>query len=438
MLILDGLKIQESYISMNRRRPFHNIPRNSKYLLHDAAAERLEQRCMLAGFVKVSVTARGDINIRGDSKDNYVEIAAIDTDGDETVDSLRIRGESTPMGEVTQVKVGRETTSETTIPIDGGQVDGKIRISLGGGNDFLRVNDLVAANLFQYNGAAGGNMLIVKNSEFSEDAKFKTGGGNDAIFFTDTDFHDIVDVRTSGGADWVSFSGGTIGGDVVKVNTGGSPDMVSFGVVGTESIAESPGAVAEVAADGGFGSGQTIVDADVDIVTGSFPDMLYLADGTTFNSVVDIDLGSFADALVVEAGVTFNDLANSVLDGNRNGPNYDNAAFIEVGVDLNSIPDVTEYGYVFDNVTDLEAEFNYRAGNTGVNIDFFTGMKTLMHKRGMDFVEMPFNGIPLTNAEMNSIYNDVVVGLASSNFLERTLYKQIFEDDLELLGFTPS
>ncbi len=365
-------------------------------------AEALEARLMLAGVVKVSVNRAGDISIRGDGNDNYVEVAPIDTNGDDINDAIVIRGQKSPDGVDTLIKFGRDTLAEVTIGTSPSQA-GKLRVSLGSGDDFLRITDMVIDGQFQYTGGSGGDSLGINDSIFSGPMNWNSGSGNDAIIINESNFHDSVIVKTGNGADWIAMNGGTSDGALINLNTGGGPDLVSFE--------------------------DTIIDSEVLILTGGFPDELYLGSGATFNAAVNIDLGTYADALMVEHGVVFNDLDNVVISANKRGPNYENALFMEVGVDTNTLPDLSTFQLVFDNASNLYEEFEFRLGNINVNLEFLDSLKTLLHRRGFEFSEMPIDSSTLTSEKMDALAAAILAGLESNETLERILFESIFEDD---------
>ncbi len=365
-------------------------------------AEALEARLMLAGLVTVTVNRAGDISIRGNGSDNYVEVAPMDTNGDMIDDAIVIRGQASPDGLETLIKFGRETFSEVTIGTSATQA-GKLKVSLGGGDDFLRITDMVIDGQFQYTGGSGGDSLAINDSTFSGLMKWNSGSGNDAIIINDSDFHDSIIVKTGNGADWISLNGGMSDGALINMNTGGGPDLVSFE--------------------------DTTIDSQVVVLTGGFPDELYLGAGATFNASVKVDLGSYADALMVEQGVVFNDLANVVISANKRGPNYENAMFLEAGVDMNTLPDLSTFVLVFDNASNLYDEFEFRLGNINVNLEFLNSLKTMLHRRGFEFSEMPIDSSALSSSKMDAITDAILAGLESDEFLERVLYQSIFEAD---------
>ena len=374
------------------------IPGQSDVLLDGVVVERLESKLMLAGVVKVSVNGRGDLTVKGNGDDNYVTITAVDTGADGIDDSYTITGNPSPDGEETLIKVGSQTMASTTV-----SVSGKLKISMGGGDDFVRIEDVDHGGDFQYTGGGGGDSLGIFDSRIDGLMKWKEGSGNDADIIKDSVLNGSLNVNTGNGSDWIAFIDSTLNGSEFKGKTGGGPDLLSF--------------------EG------TMVNSAVDVNMGGFPDEVYLGSGTTFAGAVDIDMSSFADALKVENGVTFNMLSDVVITANKRGPNYENAAFIETGVSLASLPDLSSYGLVFDGLSDLSAEFDTRLGNIDVDIEFYDSVRMMLYDRGFAWSELPVDQSVLSAGEMTALQSNIQVGLDSPDLLERLLFKNIFEDD---------
>lgn len=375
----------------------HAIQHNCDLLLDSSPLERLEPKFMLAGVVKASVNARGDLSIRGDGNDNYVTITAEDTNADGVDDSFTITGNASPDGESTLIRIGRDTVSTITL-----EATGKLKVAGGGGDDFVRIEDVSHVGDFQYSGGGGGDSLGIFDSSLTGTQKWRTGSGNDVAIVTNSVIDGALNLNSGGGSDWLGLVDSTHNGEDLKAKTGGGPDILSF-------------------------EGSTI-NSSVDVNTGGFPDAIYLGSGTTFTSSVDIDLSSFADALMVENGVTFTNLSEVTITANKPGPNYENAAFIESGVDLTTLPDLSSY-YLQFVADDISEEFDARMSNIDVNIQFFDSLRMLLFDRGFAWEELPISQTALTNAEMNALESNILAGLNSPEQLERLLFENIFEDD---------
>ena len=352
-------------------------------------------------MVTVRVSDSGDVSLRGDGRDNYVQIERVEIAPGTF--QVQVVGQTDRDGNPTQVRLGRDLF--TTLPLTqlpNGAID-QLTISLGGGDDFLRMDKLEISGPVRINLAGGGDSLRIFDSQLTGSLSLRSASGNDVAFFDQTTLQGPVDINTRGGADWVGFIGGTANGATLRLDTGGGPDLISF-----EQIA---------------------VSADVSLNAGSFPDELYLGAGTTFSGAVQADLGSFADALMVETGVTFADLSQVVLTGNRRGPNFENAVFLQAGVSLSSLPDLSSYGLSFTGITDLSDEFDFRMGNIDVNIRFVDSLKTALYRRGFEFSEMAIDNSVLSQTDLDDLTASILAGLQSTGQLERILYQQIFRPD---------
>ena len=365
----------------------------------DPFIESLESRLLLAGSVKLTVKSNGDLLLRGDGRDNHVEVSAVG-------DTLKITGQPDRNGEATTIKFNGETLSEATLDAPGGMLQGKLTVNLGGGNDFLRLKNVTFQNQVKFNGGGGGDSLAAFDSTFDELLSVRGGGGNEAVVLNNSSFHGSIDVKSGGGADWIAMTGVTADGDQIKIVTGGSTDKVSFET--------------------------STIHSDVEISTGGLPDELYLGGGTVFDGAVNANLGSFADNLMVENGVTFNDLGNARINGNNRGPNYENLFIYENGVDMATLPDLSSFKlpYETDPGQTVYEHFEYRLTTIDHDIPFLDLLKTTLYVRGFEFSEMPIDTSVISGTEMDALIALVEPGLRSNVTGERFMYKLIFAPDL--------
>jgi hypothetical protein len=369
-------------------------------LIDGSYVEQLESRLLLAGSVKLAVSSSGNVTLKGDGNDNYVEVSTVGN-------QVTVEGLASPDGSATTIKVGKETFTSHTFTLDA--TSGKLQLKMGGGDDFVRLTDVEWDGDINFSPGGGGDSLYVSDSVLHGTFSLKTGGGNDAMFINDTDLNGDLIAKTGNGADWIALIDVTANGAKIDYNTGGGADLVSF---------ES-----------------SLITSDVAIKTGGFPDEIYLASGTTFDGAFEANLGSFADALKVENGVTFNDLANASIDASKRGPNFENAFFREQGVNLNSLPNLDSFLLQFTAATgttvndEFEARLANPAEGEGLTIAYLDSLRTGLFRRGFAFSEMALETTTLSEPYMQSLEATILVGMDSNNSLESRLYSSLFGDD---------
>jgi len=165
------------------------------------AIECLESRCLLAGNVTVSVSASGDLRIKGDSAGNCVEITQFDTDADTFVDTTVVSG-----------CVGDD---DTTInggpgPFVTGLIGRDLKIDLKGGDDSVFIGfdaigpttGVLVPRHLKVDTGAGMDFVLVF-AKVGGNTTIKTGADADGVALAFSEFFGKVDVRTSDGDDFV-------------------------------------------------------------------------------------------------------------------------------------------------------------------------------------------------------------------------------------------
>ncbi|MCA9265415.1 MAG: hypothetical protein KDA60_16260, partial [Planctomycetales bacterium] len=267
-----------------------------------STVEPLESRVMLAGSIRVLVNRAGDITIRGDGRSNYVEVAAetVDRNGDGDTDDIVIRGLNDSWGSPTTIRDGRSYVNEVVLNATNHRISQKVSVILGGGNDFISFQGITMSSGLRCITGGGNDSLGLFDTTIIGPTSISTGGGNDYTNIVDTLFRGGVAVNTSGGADYIGLSGLSIApGFTASFVTAGSPDIIFIG--------------------------NSVVNGNVYVNTGSLIDTIYVGDGSVFNGGVTVDMGSQFDLLAIENQVELNGAVD--VRGNRGGY-YTNQLFL--------------------------------------------------------------------------------------------------------------
>lgn len=187
----------------------HAAPRAAAKRL---AVESLESKTLLAGDVAASVID-GVLVLEGDAEANHVVVSAGEAPG-----SYVVTGLPSSDGEATTIRGGSEP-----LVVEG--VDAGARISLGGGDDALRIHRATFAGDVQIRLGAGddavgigGRHRLVADSGDADDARFRPNVG----------VRGDLRIGTGAGDDRVAIGGVRLGGDLV-VQTGAGDDAVHVG-----------------------------------------------------------------------------------------------------------------------------------------------------------------------------------------------------------------
>ncbi len=307
----------------------------------DDRVEALEARLLLAGSLRITTNRAGDITLRGDGRSNYVEVSRewVDQNGDGDTNDIVIRGLNDTTGAATSIRDGRNTVSQHVIDGNGGAITNKLRITLGGGNDFITFRGVELHGDVNFQAGGGSDSFgFFGGSVANGYAKFVMGGGNDYLNVKDGAFNGIWDVNTGGGVDYIGLSAfSSAAGALAKFNTGSGPDVLYIE--------------------------DSTVDGDITASMGSLIDTVFMADGTVLNGNITIDMGTLFDLLVLENDV---DLSNAHLNisGGRGGFGYENLLFVyDDSPFLSDIP---------NGVTGFDIDYYTTSGNATTGFDITT------------------------------------------------------------------
>jgi uncharacterized surface protein with fasciclin (FAS1) repeats len=165
---------------------------------------------MLAGNIRVAA-ADGAFFVRGDTEANQVQISR-SNDG---TNSIRVTGL-----EGTTVNGQSEIVVQT-------RVREGYRINMGGGDDFVRIEDTNAGGITRVYGADGNDQVSIYQAKLN-DVVVQTSVGDDSVSIDDATIFGNLRVATQGGNDTVGISGLESSGRSVMVATGEGDDQVVF------------------------------------------------------------------------------------------------------------------------------------------------------------------------------------------------------------------
>jgi hypothetical protein len=162
-----------------------------------------------AGNVTAAVTASGGLTIKGDTNGNGIHIQAL--------------------GPFTYLVAGDGTTTvngEADFTANGAA--GAVRISMGGGDDQLFIEDTNAApflGLLTIRMGDGNDTLDMSDTEVSFHAKISTESGDDTVDIDASSFGRNLTIKTGDGLDVVAFESGTVS-DRTTISTGADADTI--------------------------------------------------------------------------------------------------------------------------------------------------------------------------------------------------------------------
>ena len=383
----------------------------------DLSVELLENRRMLAGNIRVLTNAAGDLTLRGDGRNNHVEVSQ-DVSGDIIVTGLKdIQGLDTGL------RVGREFFDEVTIDAD--DFSGKLTMILRGGHDFAVLRNVTLDGDFTFKSGGGSDSLGFFESTANANATFITGGGNDYLNFVGATFDGSFNAKTGGGVDFFGLSDFAVStGRTASFVTGGGGDIIYIE--------------------------DSVVDGNISAVMGSSIDTIYVADGTTLNGNVDVDMGSLFDLLAIENVVTFNELGLNV-NGGRGGFGYSNKLFIDINSPLlNNIPDgligfeadvytisgtATTAPTIPETLTKWVVD-DYYNQSPDVNFDVVETLVAANLARGFDYNDLPRND-NATAPDPAYLGTQITAILNSSNYYgyQKIFVRSAFQNEISVFDW---
>lgn len=170
--------------------------------------EALELRALLSGVVKVTLTSGGDLNIVGDSKDNFVEFVSNSAGFSVVGYGTTIEGFSGSSSQFTgNIKIALKGGNDHFISNSRAPRD--VAATLGGGDDIFFWESPIGGDLSVSGGSGHEEMYFGVGTNVNGDAKLTGGSGNDEFAFQSTIFAGTTQVLGGGGADeFSSYSGG--------------------------------------------------------------------------------------------------------------------------------------------------------------------------------------------------------------------------------------
>ena len=251
-------------------------------LEHQYSVERLENRRLLAGNVRVWVTDAGDLRVVGDRTANEIVISDHDSAGSYVVTGGR----------------GTTVNGEQRLVVDG--VERRVWVNLRAGDDRVALDGVRLTDSLRVATGRGDDQVLVYQSTV-EHVQIRTSGGDDGVFHDQLEAGHVR-VRTSGGDDrLLAFSGSV---DTAEYRTGGGRDQfyLSAMTVGSEASAELGGGddkayviqfTDELAVSGGAGAdnanqGAPILEESVELATVELD--YWTVDFSVANGTVDLTL----------------------------------------------------------------------------------------------------------------------------------------------------
>jgi hypothetical protein len=199
--------------------------------------ERLEQRLLLAGNVKVAVS-RGNLTLTGDSlpAGNQIEIAYENN-------AYVVTGLKGTTVEGQPAKIITEVNKNITVDLKSGANEVEIRGDAEGGSPFLVLGGLTVRS------GSGGAVIIISDAEVRGNVSITTGSGSDQVLVTGLTAPPVrngrVSINTGYGNDSVGVVDSTIQRNL-SISTGNGNDLVGLVRVDTSgSIAVNAGEGAE-------------------------------------------------------------------------------------------------------------------------------------------------------------------------------------------------
>jgi hypothetical protein len=259
--------------------------------------ENLEGRWCPSGNVQVFLDSAGDLNIVGDSRSNGVAVDQGPNDVPFTIRALEAGTAPTRLNGVLNGSVQFEWADVNNI-----------KVSLGGGNDLIKVNFFsdevnARANVHIDTGTGNDNVDFVSSIWIAGDLRIKTGSGADSVHLFSTNVAGDEIIETGSGADRVNIEAGSKVGGNLTIRTGTGSDFVRL----SESIVKGD---TFIDTDGPSGFGEEKVYINSSTFEGNFA--LTTRGGSdyaqlhksTFHSGVGVSMGWANDGLCVN-GSTF-------------------------------------------------------------------------------------------------------------------------------------
>jgi hypothetical protein len=372
------------------------------------AVESLESRTMLAGSIRVTTNSAGDVSIRGDGRSNYFEIAAetVDRNNDGDTNDIVVRGLPDSFGTPTTIREGRQLVNEVVLNATNHTFSGKLTLTLGGGNDFVAFRGVTMNRDVRIVSGGGNDSLGLFDSTFVGPSSITTSGGNDYTNISNTSFQANLAMNTGPGADYLGVAGLSVNAGVTAAfDTSGSPDVIYIG--------------------------DSTVEGNLIVKTGSLIDTIYVGSGTVLNGSVTVDMGSQFDLLALENDVQFNGPLN--VQGNSGGY-YQNQLFLyDDSPFMNNIPSgVSNFEVTRWTISGVDTYVGLDLPTTlsrwvmdvygGPVINVVDALAAANMARGFDYAELP-------RPNYGSEPNPATVKTEINNFLNSSqyyLYQKLF------------
>ncbi len=330
----------------------HSATHQPTALFDDSASvERLEDRRMLAGNVKV-VFKPDEILITGDGRDNYVQISTSNAEGGAYLQLIGLEDASG-----VQTTVNGESGPVTLYELNSGP--GVLKIKMKGGDDLVEIRQAALDGDLEFIGAGGSDSLALFDSSVAGNAVLSGAGGRDFFDFVDTEIQGHLEISAGGGFDFIGFANSEF--DSGEFIGGGGVDMLYFA--------------------------DMTINADVVADMGGLPDIVFLDDGVTMNGSLDITFGGFWDMLAIEAGATVN--GPLTIDYGPGGK-YGDVVFTTPGNEI--INNVADVNVVIGDVVDNLNQFLINNRNFDPDFDIFAEVICAHEDRGFDLDEVPLQG----------------------------------------------
>ena len=229
---------------------------NIRSVASAGTAAALESRVLLAGNVKVSLSATGVLTINGDAKANTIVV--FDDGTDITISEEgggTINGVDAPLtlttADVLSIKISgaggsdnvlidslTATTGDLTIDLGAGNdslgilnsfLGGKLKVTGGGGNDRVGVEGSQLLGNVTVDLGAGKDRIGVRNSTFSGTMFADTGKGaqGEIVEVADSTFVSNVMLKTQGGKDQITSINNTFESNLL-INGGRGKDTLTI------------------------------------------------------------------------------------------------------------------------------------------------------------------------------------------------------------------
>lgn len=208
---------------------------NTRSVARAGTASALESRVLLAGNVKVSLSAAGALTITGDAKANAITV--VDNGNKITITEAgggKINGKNAPItyatADVLSIKISGAGGSDKILVDSLTATTGNLTIDLGAGHDSLRIRRSFVGGKLKVTGGAGNDQVGVEGTQLLHDVTVDTGAGKDRIGVINSTFNGTMFADTGTGAqgEIVDVRDSTFVDNVMLKTQGGKDQITSI------------------------------------------------------------------------------------------------------------------------------------------------------------------------------------------------------------------